>query len=444
MQMDKDQIIEFLKETIKNLLRWFKPGLYVKRWLALILLGTTFLGVGGAYWLLDFYRTTPNNWVAALLRILSLAFLPRILRVLIFIAIGLGLIIAGIYGLNRSLLRPYTTSSGSIVGKLESFRLKERGPRIVVIGGGHGLSNILSGLKKYSSNITAVVTVADDGGSSGKLRDSLGILPPGDIRNCLAALSDDEGLVRELFQYRFATDDESLKGHSFGNLFLSALTQITGSFEKAVDESARVLSVNGQVLPASLTDIQLIADKELPGWRREVRIRGESIIPKMSGNVKRVWLEPNNPPAHPKVIQAILTADIIVIGPGSLYTSILPNLLIQDITAAIKVSNALKLYVCNLVTQAGETDNYAVEDHIKAIEDHSSKRLFNLTICNNNFEGEIPANLSWVKRNGQLDGRYDFYATNLNHPQFPGQHDPNKTAKAIMDLYQERTGPLIL
>ena len=222
-------------------------------------------------------------------------------------------------------------------------------------------------------------------GSSGKLRESLGILPPGDIRNCLAALSDDEGLVRELFQYRFAADDESLKGHSFGNLFLSALTQITGSFEKAVDESARVLLCQRTSTPSFPSpDIQLIADKELPGWRREIRIRGESIIPKMSGNVKRVWLEPNNPPAHPKVIQAILTADLIVIGPGSLYTSILPNLLIQDITAAIKVSNALKLYVCNLVTQAGETDNYAVEDHIKAIEDHSSKRLFNLTICNNN------------------------------------------------------------
>ena len=164
MQMDKDQIVEFLKETLHNLLRWFKPGLHVKRWLGLILLGTTFLGVGGAYWLLDFYRTTPNNWVAALLRILSLAFLPRIIRVLIFLAIGLGLVIAGIYGLNRSLLRPYTSTSGSVVGKLESFRLKERGPRIVVIGGGHGLSNMLSGLKKYSSNITAVVTVADDGG----------------------------------------------------------------------------------------------------------------------------------------------------------------------------------------------------------------------------------------------------------------------------------------
>ena len=442
--MDINKIIEFLKENSRNLLRWFRPGLHVKRWLGLILFGTTFLGVGVAYWLLDFYRTAPDNWIIDVLKIVSLTFLPRIIRVLIFSVIGFGFIITGIYGLNRSLLRPYTSSNSSVVNKLESFRKKERGPRIVVIGGGHGLSNILSGLKKYSSNITAVVTVADDGGSSGKLRESLGILPPGDIRNCLAALSDDEGLVRELFQYRFSADDENLQGHSFGNLFLSALTQITGSFEKAVEESARVLSVNGQVLPSSLSDIQLIADKELPGWRREVRIRGESIIPKMSGSVKRVWLEPNNPPAYPKVIQAILTADLIVVGPGSLYTSILPNLLIQDITAAIKVSNAMKLYVCNLITQAGETDNYSVEDHIKAIEDHSSKRLFHLTVCNNKFEGQIPENVSWVKRNGQLDGRYDFYETNLNHPNFPGQHDPNKTAKAIMDLYQERTGPLVL
>lgn len=442
--MKKNRISLFWNERIKNFFRWFKPGLHVKRWLSLILLGTTFLGVGSAYWLLDFYRRAPNNWIVEFLAIVSLTFLPRIIRVLIFLAIGLGMIILGIFGLNRSLLQPYTQPNSSVVDKLTTYRKKERGPRIVVIGGGHGLSNILSGLKHYSSNITAVVTVADDGGSSGKLRESLGILPPGDIRNCLAALSDDEGLIRELFQYRFSLDDASLQGHSFGNLFLSALTEITGSFETAVVESARVLSSNGQVLPASLSDIQLIADKELPGWRREIRIRGESIIPKMSGNVKRVWLEPNNPPAYPKVIQAILTADLIIIGPGSLYTSILPNLLIQDITAAIKVSHAMKIYICNLITQAGETDNYSVEDHIKAIEDHSSKRLFTLTICNNNFEGKIADNIDWVKRSAKLDGRYDFYETNLNHPNFPGQHDPERTAKAIMDLYQERTGPLVL
>ena len=243
----------------------------------------------------------------------------------------------------------------------------------------------MRGLKAHTSNLTAVVTVADDGGSSGRLRESHGILPPGDIRNCLAALSNDEALLTQLFQYRF-NGSPDLEGHSFGNLFITALVDITGSFEEAVAESGRVLSVHGRVLPSTLHDVKLVASMELPHSINEVRVEGESKIPAMAGRVRRVWLEPDDASAFPPVIKAILNADVIVVGPGSLYTSILPNLLVHDLLAAIQASRAIKIYVCNIATQSGETDSYTCYDHVRALENHMGKDLFDVILCNDNYE----------------------------------------------------------
>ena len=311
----------------KTLLRWLTPGIGVKRWLVLTLAGTTLIGVGLAILVLDFYRTTTDTWWLPILSAASLRFLARPLRALIFGGIGIGLILTGIWGMNRTLMKPFVRPGKPVVDALTSHRRLERGPRIVTIGGGHGLATVLRGLKDFTYNITAVVSVADDGGSSGRIRRELGILPPGDIRNCLAALSSDEALLSQLFQYRFPDGDSGLNGHSFGNLFITALADLTGSFEGAVAESGRVLAVNGRVLPSTLNDVSLVADIRVAGSANDIRIEGESKIPEAAGRVYRVWLEPNSPPGFPEAIKAILNADLIIVGPGSLYTSILPNLL---------------------------------------------------------------------------------------------------------------------
>lgn len=424
-------------------LRWLKPGLGVKRWIVVILLGTTLLGVGLGVLLLEIYRTAPNTWWLPILSIASLRALSRPVRVLIFGGIGIGLVLLGIWGINRSLLAPFRHSGKPVLDELTDHRRKERGPRIVTIGGGHGLATLLRGLKSYSYNITAVVTVADDGGSSGRLRRTQGIPPPGDIRNCLAALSNDEALMTQLFQYRFSDENIELDGHPFGNLFISALSEITGSFEEAVVESGRVLAVHGRVLPATLRDVRLVADVQLPHSIGEVRVEGESTIPKFPGDVQRVWLEPNNPAAYPQVIQSILAAELIVIGPGSLFTSILPNLLVPDIVAAIQASRGLKLYVCNVATQPGETDGFDCEDHIKVLNDHVGGPIFDIIVMNNKFEGQLPDKTEWVKTLPESESEYPIYRTDLIDETQPWRHDSSKLAKAVMDLYQERTGPLV-
>src|SRR4030067_856407 len=252
-------------KQLSNPLRWLVPGLGVKRWILLILSGTTFLGVGLAILLLDIYRAAPDTWWLLILSVASLRIISRPLRVLIFGGLGAGLILTGIWGINRSLLAPFRHSGKPVIDELAEHRKRERGPRIVAIGGGHGLSTLLRGLKSYSYNITAVVTVAADGGASGRLRRSHGIPPPGDIRNCLAALSNDEALMTQLFQYRFSDGGTELDGHPFGNLFISALAEITGSFEEAGAEAGRVLAVQGKVLPATLHDVRLVADIQLSG-----------------------------------------------------------------------------------------------------------------------------------------------------------------------------------
>lgn len=437
------QWFQQLTGWLRRSARWLIPGLGVKRWLIPILLGTSLIGLGLAMAALDVYRNAPGTWWLPVLSAASLRSLERPLRVFIFGGIGVGLIVWGMWGFNRSLMAPYRHSGRRVVDDLAVHRRRERGPRIVAIGGGHGLATLLRGLKEYTYNITAVVTVADDGGSSGQLRRSLGILPPGDIRNCLAALSNDEALLGKLFQYRFPSSGDGLGGHSFGNLFISALTDLTGSFEEAVAESGRVLAVHGRVLPATLKDVRLTADMSLPFVTSEVRVEGESSIPGVSGKIRRVWLEPSNPPAYPGVIQAILAADLIVVGPGSLYTSILPNLLVPDIAAAVGASRALKIYVCNVATQPGETENYTSGDHVHALEEHMGTEIFDIVLSNNEQSGQLPDGTQWVLAEDDLDADHAVYRTALADPQFPWRHDARKLAQVVIDLYQERTGPLV-
>jgi uncharacterized cofD-like protein len=428
-------------QSIVRKLRWLVPGIGIKRWVVVILAGTTMLGVGFAFLLLDLYRTAPETWWLPVVKFVSLQFiLDRTIRALIFGSIGVAITVVGIIGLNRALLRPFMRPGKNIIDTVAEFRRRDKGPRIVVIGGGTGLSSVLRGLKAYSRNITAVVTVADDGGSSGEIRKNIGILPPGDIRNCLAALSNDEELITQLFQYRFAAS-AGLNGHSLGNLLISALTEITGSFEEAIAETAKVLAVQGQVLPSTLKNVTLVADVQLPDKNVEVVIKGESKIGKIGGKVRRVWLEPGNPAAFPPTVQAILNADLIIIGPGSLYTSIIANLLVPDLVDAIKASKAYKFYICNVASERGETDGYSCGDHVKMIEKHAGSHIVDLVISNHRFEGVLPADVSWVKVNEE-ENQHPIYQADLLDVDNPWRHDSNKVAKTVMDLYFERTGPL--
>ena len=430
------------QKALARLARWFVPGLGIKRWLLFILAGVTLLGVGTGILLLEFYRTdTSNAAVLTALSYVSLRFLPRLARVLIFGGAGAALVGFGIWKLNRTLLRPFVRPGETLVDQIASFRRLERGPRVVAIGGGHGLSTLLRGIKEHTHNITAVVTVADDGGSSGRLRQGLGILPPGDIRNCLAALSNDEALLTRLFQYRFSGMPE-LAGHSFGNLFITALTDITGSFEQAIIESGKALSVSGRVLPSTLDPVRLVADMRIPQLANEIRVEGESKIPTMAGSVRRVWLEPNNPPAFPPVLQAILRAELIVVGPGSLFTSLLPNLLVPELLAALHASRAIKVYVCNIATQNGETDSFSCQDHVEALEQHMGEPAFDIVLCNALYEGDLGSAAKWVRADDR--GREDrrLYCADLVDSGHPWRHDAAKLARVIMDVFYERTGPL--
>jgi uncharacterized cofD-like protein len=430
------------RQNMHAVARWFKPGLGVKRWFLLVLFGITMLGIGLATLLSEIYQSGfRNDILLTILSYASLSFLPSLARVLIFIGLGVSLVLYGILRLNRSLLRPFIQPGRAVVDELTTFSQLQRGPRIVAIGGGHGLSTLLRGLKTYTRKLTAIVTVADDGGSSGRLRESFGILPPGDIRNCLAALSNDEQMLTQLFKYRFSGAG-GLDGHSFGNLFITALADITGSFESAIAESGKVLSVSGRVLPSTLHDVRLVADLELPHSVNQVRVQGESRIPLMAGRVRRVWLEPNDAPAFPPTIKAILNADLIVVGPGSLYTSLLPNLLVRDLLGAIRASRGLKIYVCNIATQTGETDVYTCYDHVRALEDHVGENLFDVILCNGNYDGQLNEGSQFVRADETTLADFRTHCVDLTDVEQPWRHDSNKLAAVLMEILDEYTGPL--
>ncbi len=441
MQEPKKSFFARLWDSIRRESQWFRPGLGYKRWLILVFLGTTLLGVGLALVLLDVYRNAPDSWWLPILSTLSLRFLDRPIRVFIFGGLGVVLVMVGIWGSNRSLLRPFVPPGKPLISALETYRRRDRGPRVVVIGGGHGLAALLRGLKQYTHNLTAIVTVADDGGSSGEIRRDMGILPPGDIRNCLAAMSNNEDLLSQVFQYRF-TAGTGLQGHSLGNLFITALTEVTGSFEEAVAESGRVLAVYGQVLPATLTDVRLLADLEDKDGKI-IHVSGETLIRETEGQVKRVWLDPANTPAFPPAISAILSADLIVIGPGSLYSSLLPNLLVRDLSEALRASRALKFFICNVATERGETDGFSCYDHVRVVEEHVGAGMFDLVICNNHFRGHLGRDVEWVRMDQKLIEHTAVYCADLIDPDYPWRHNSTQLAKTVMDLFYERTGPLV-
>lgn len=315
-------------------------------------------------------------------------------------------------------------------------RLGRRGLRIVAIGGGTGLPATLRAAKMHTDHITAIVTVADDGGSSGRLRREMGIAPPGDLRNNIAALADDESLMTKLLQYRFTFGE--LEGHAFGNLLIAALADVTGSLDQALAEVARVLNLRGRVLPTTLDDVRLTATVLLPERGTTIRVEGESQIPGTRGRIQRVSLEPSTVRAFPESVAAILNAQVVLIGPGSLYTSILPSLLVPGILDALRASAAIKVYVCNVAEQPGETDGYTVADHILALERHIGRGVFQVVVANNHFPVENAGpNTVYVKppaAHHETRQRYDIRSYDLTDNQRPWRHDALKLSNVIREL----------
>lgn len=415
------------QSSLRARLRWLVPGLGVKRWLVLLVAGAAVAGLGLAYLLMDL-ATAPTG------RALVISAEHALLAVLLG-GIGLLAMLVAVARLQRTLLAPFLQPGQDLAGEVSEHRRRGRGPRIVAIGGGTGLSTLLRGLKEHSSNLTAIVTVADDGGSSGRLRRSLGVLPPGDFRNCLAALADDESLTTQLFQYRFG-GDQDLGGHSFGNLFITAMAEVTGSFERALVEASRVLKIRGQVLPSTLQDVTLVGELEVSGAPVN-RVEGESRIPLAQGSIRRVYLQPDHVPAYPAAIRALLEADLIVLGPGSLYTSLVPNLLVSDLAQAIAASRALKVYVCNTATQPGETGSYSVRDHVQAIDRHTEPGLFPVVLANTRQEGRLLPGLEWVRLDPPVNGQRQQVGADLIDEERPWRHDSGKLAASLMTLLSQ-------
>jgi len=443
-----------LRRQIRSTLQWLSPGMKVKRWLLLLACGIAILSLGFSFLFRQLYPLPDIFYY------LTLQFIPRGLRAGIFGLAGVSAVVMALIGLNRALLEPFVEPDPErVVNAVYQYRRRRRGPKIVAIGGGHGLAVLLRGLKRYTSNITAIVTVADDGGSSGRLRRELGVLPPGDFRNCIAALADDEALTTQLFQYRFPSippgtsgNGSSLNGHSFGNLFITAMAEVTGSFERAILESGQVLAVQGRVLPSTLRDVTLMADLQAesigPSSREGQRsygisrVTGESSITKADGAITRVYLEPDNAPAYPGAVRALLEADLIVAGPGSLYTSVLPNLLVPDVARAVAVSPATRVYVCNVATQRGETDGYSTGDHVGALEAHVGAGLFPLVLANDNLivDFDAPPGVELVPLDVPPRAGYRVIATDLVDPVHPWRHDSDKLARALLQTLSETKG----
>jgi uncharacterized cofD-like protein len=448
-KLEKDKLASVGQRTPKRVNRWFKwlsPGLLIKRWLFISVTGVLLTLLGLAIWvkLTPIYRLI--DLISELLEAIA-KILPSQISGPIALALGLFLVFWGqsrTVGSITDALQP--EGDLELVDLLLAHRRLNRGPKIVAIGGGTGLSTLIRGLKQYSANITAIVTVADDGGSSGRLRREIGVLPPGDIRNCVAALADEEKLLTELFQYRFQAGD-GLTGHSFGNLFLTAMTEITGDLERAIAASSKVLAIRGRVLPATLSDVRLWA--ELTDGRL---IEGESNITKAGGQIRHMGCLPAEPPALPSAIRAIEEADYIIIGPGSLYTSVMPNLLVPEIREAIALAKAPRVYICNIMTQPGETQSYTVADHIQAIDRICGKRLFDAVLVQRKSpsaeslscyaqEGSHPV---FLDREDVLKlGRRVIMANVMDEDTEKGRvrHDPSRLARVLLRWYSGKWQP---
>jgi len=411
--------------------KWLYPGMGVKRWLLLLMAGVTSLSLGVAYVLVEIYR---EMRLPAAFYYLTLQFIPREVRALLFGAVGMAMVAYAVYHLNRSLLAVFMRpGQDNLADLVYQHRQRGRGPRVVAIGGGTGLSSLLRGMKEYTANLTAIVTVADDGGSSGRLRRELGVLPPGDFRNCIAAMAEAEPLMTELFQYRFP-GGQGLDGHSFGNLFIAAMAGVTGNFERAIAESSRVLAVRGRILPSTLERVTLCAELLDQGQEAQ-HVKGESQIPLSGHPIERVYLEPSGVRADAQALRAILQAEMIVLGPGSLYTSVLPNLLVEEVAEAIRTAAALKVYVCNVAIQPGETDGYTVEDHVRAIENHVGPGLIDVVVANNNME--VPSGnwkMELVQPTYTWQDRIPIIYADLTDAKSPWRHDPDKLARCLLAL----------
>lgn len=427
-----------MRRTQQVIVKWLTPGLRVKRWLVVLLFGITVLALGLTQVIVTLYRTgdLPN-----LLYTAGLRFLPIWARVFVSAVVGLGAVSIAVFQLNRSILAPFTyRRRESLIDVMVAHQRRGRGLKVVAIGGGTGLPSVLRGMKAYTGNLIAIVTVADDGGSSGRLRRELGVLPPGDLRSNIAALADDEDLMTHLFQYRFANG--GLEGHSLGNLFLTALADIAGGMDKAVALTERVLAVEGRVLPATLQDnVTLWAEVRVPGEDIPRRVAGESQIAQAGGRIEHVFLAPDRVRAFPEAVRAILAADLIVIGPGSLYTSILPTLLVGGITEAVRASSALRVYVCNVATQPGETDGYTVANHVEALEKHIGRGVFGVVLSNNSYPSKNAGeHTHYVLPSLPTDAvyaRYQWHAADLTDGDRPWRHDPAKLAKALLAVFDD-------
>jgi uncharacterized cofD-like protein len=410
-------------------LEWLYPGLGLKRWIVVAL-------AGGALFVYSVIFAIGVFWSAKLMEGLGMGWLERrhwAAILLAFDGLVLGAVLLG-WGARRVWL--FQQTSPETVSEMRSAARLARGPRVVAVGGGTGLAALLRGLKSHTSNLTAVVTMADDGGSSGLLRRHMGMPPPGDLRNCLVALADDESMMSRLFKYRFP-EDGGLQGHSFGNLFMAALTEVTGDFELAVQESTHVLKVRGRVLPSTLDDVVLHAQLEGGG-----RVSGESTITAADRLPRRVWLTPDPPRALPQAVSALRRADLVVLGPGSLYTSVIPNVLIPEIRDALLGTRAWVVYVCNVMTEPGETDRYTAADHLDALQRHGLSGVIDVVLVNDapvsaalleNYarEGAMPVSID--------AGRLRDMGVKVEHAAVIAQsevvrHDPDRLARAVLHL----------
>ena len=424
-----------IERRVTDPLKWLLPGLGIKRWLLLSAVGIVLL------------VDAINRWFVAeglglhlnelLDGFVDDYFSPAYLT-WIFALAGVAFIVLGIRMWLRSLVRAASrrNDQGILSGLLD--RRLEQGYKIVAIGGGTGLSTLLRGLKRRTTNLTAIVTVSDDGGSSGRLQKELGVLPPGDIRNCLVALADDEALVTDLFRYRFS-EGEGLSGHSFGNLFLAAMTGITGNFDIAIKASSRVLNIVGRVLPATLSVARLCAELD-----DGTIVEGESNIPKAKRPIRRVFFDPNLVVPLDEALEAIREADAIILGPGSLFTSILPNFLIDRLTSEVARAHAVKMYVCNVMTQPGETENMTAADHVESLFVNAGARVCDYVVVNDQppsklldtyaEEGQIPVE-SDVARIEAM-GLVPIRAEMISETQTV-RHDPVKLADIVLSVIDQ-------
>jgi uncharacterized cofD-like protein len=433
-----------------NLRRWLTPGIGVKRWLVVVFAGLLLLALGVAHLIRQAtVDLRPTGLAKDLIDLVTLQFLPFQLRGLIAAAAGVSLVLVGAYKVARALTEPFRSGSDEpLVELIYQKRFLARGPRIVAIGGGTGLSTLLRGLKEHTSNLTAVVAVADDGGSSGVLREELGIPPVGDIRRCIAALADAEPLMNELLQYRFpgspsestAESGGALGGHAVGNLLIAAMTAVEGGdFEEGLRQMNRVLAVRGQVVPATSTPLTLhaeLADGEV--------VDGQSAIAKVA-SISRAWITPKDVRASTDALAAIAGAELIVLGPGSLYTSLLPSLLLPEIRDALAASPALKVFVCNVATQPGETTGFDLSDHVEALVAHAGTDVVDMVLGNNQFGARVSpgygneaVRLRWPPSSVLPAPR--LVLEDVVDPANGHHHDPERLAAAVIKVFENEGG----